>query len=63
MMTYLIIELSVMVRGRKPFIGLPTYEENEQVQSVVTLETVEEVNELDEIQSIDEVKSRLRGSL
>ena len=55
MMTYLIIELSVMLQGQKPgfstgtsycpFIGLPTYEENEQVQSVVSPETVEEVNE------------------
>ena len=36
-----------------PFIGLPTYEEDEQLEPVVSPETVEEVNELDEIQSID----------
>ena len=35
------------------FIGLPTYEEDEQLEPVVSPETVEEVNELDEIQSID----------
>ena len=36
-----------------PFIGLPIYEENEQLDPVVSPETVEEVNELDEIQSIN----------
>ena len=36
-----------------PFIGLPTYEEDEQVEPVVSPETVEEVNELDEIRSIN----------
>ena len=35
------------------FIGLPTYEGDEQLEPVVSPETVEEVNELDEIQSIN----------
>ena len=37
----------------RPFIGLPTYEEGEQLEPVVSPETVEEGNELDEIWSIN----------
>ena len=36
-----------------PFIGLRTYEEDEQLEPVVSSESVEEINELDKIQSIN----------
>ena len=36
-----------------PSIGLPTYEEDEQLDQVVSPETIEEINELDEIRSIN----------
>ena len=36
-----------------PFIGFQIYEEDEQLEPVVTSETVEEVNELEELRSIN----------
>ena len=45
-----------------PFIGLPTIEEDEQQEPVVSLETVEEVNELNVIGSINATLDIMRQS-